>query len=316
MDTGEPAPPEELDSAGAGKTLSEAEQLAEQGYRALLGVASAPAHQALELCGGAIELFRRAIEAAGDDQEQRILARQGLAAAYSQLGHQQRYQSEHKAAITSLSEALKINPTLSEDYFYRAQSALKLGDEQAARKDFTEYLRRGEDDYLRQVAREQNAALVLKAEDNTAKAGHWQQEGMRLNAEAANAMHPRGEEEPAPARAVALYNKALDAFNKARESNPKEMMTQIGLITALSEQAECYLQMEEYDLAIDNYNRAYALRPLAQYIFKRGEAYRAGGYTAQARADFERYLKEGNDRSLKIQAKNYLEEKPRPEVEV
>lgn len=313
----DPASPKETAAADAGQSASqsETEKLCDQAYRQLQSVAGAQTSvQAIEGCQLAIEIFRQAQEAAGDDTEQRHFARQGLASAYSQLGHQQRYTNNHPAAITNLTESLKLNPTLFDDYFYRAQSYLKTGDTQAARKDFTQYLRWGEDEYLRFVADEQNAALVLKAEDGATRAAHWQQEGMRLNAEAATLMHPRGDARPEPARAVALFNKALDALAKALEAKPKDVMTQIALISALSEQANCYLEMSEYDLAIDNYNRAYNIRPLAQYIFKRGEAYRAGGHIEPARADFERYLKEGNEQALKQQAKQYLEEKPKKAV--
>lgn len=320
MNFNDPATPKDATAdAGESAPQSEVEKLSDQAYRQLqgAGVASHPA-EAIAECNKAIELFRQALEAAGDDLDQHRLVRQGLASAYSQLGHQHRYANNYTAAILAFSESLKLNPAQSDDYFYRAQSYLKMGNEQAARRDFTEYLRRGEDDYLRFVAREQSAALVPKAADGGAQSAHWQQEGMRLNAEAANFMNPRGDAPPNPDRAVALYNKALDAFAKAFDAKPKDMMTQIAMISALSEQANCYLLMNEYDLAIDNYNRAYSVRPLPQYIFKRGEAYRTAGHLEQSRADFERYLKEGNDQALKRQAKQYLEEKrkqPSPEAE-
>ncbi|MEI6044695.1 MAG: hypothetical protein WCS37_10100 [Chloroflexota bacterium] len=318
MESDEPSKPEGVTPEGEIQAVSEAERLVEQGYRTLVGVAGVHAEtEAFELCQTAIEIFRSALEAAGDDLGQRAMVKQGLAAAYSQLGHQQRYIGNHVAAITALTEALRFNPTLSEDYYYRAQSQLKAGDEQAARKDFTEYLRRGEDDYLRNQAKEQIATLALKAEDGTIRAKHWQDEGIRLNTEASSAMLPRGEALPEPARAAALYNKAQEALGKARELNPKDPLTKYALLAALSQQAECYLAMNEYDLAIDNYSRAYAVQPLLQHLFSRGEAYRAAGHLEQARADFEQYLMEGNDSALKLQAKTYLEEKPKqPALEV
>lgn len=314
METGNIALPE-ANSAAAAAELSPVERLCEQGYQQLMKVAGAQTSaQAVELCNLALASFRQASELAGDDSEARRAARLGTVAAYSQLGHQYRYTANHAAAVKALSEAISLNSAQADDYFYRAQSYLKLGDVPAARQDFIEYLRRGEDEYLKQVAREQNAALVLNSDDGKAQAKHWQEEGIRLNAEAANFMQPRGEAKPDPARAVATYNKALDELAKALKVNPKEMMSQIATITALSEQASCYLEMEEYDLAIDNYSRIYAIRPLAQYVFKRGEVYRTAGHREQARADFELYLKQGNDRALKLQAQKYLEEKSRSEV--
>lgn len=289
--------------------ISEAEKLIEQGYQHLLTIAGTQNNrQAVDICKAAIGIFEQAM-AAGEEIEQKREARRGLAATYSQLGHQQRYAKNYPAAVAAFSEALKLNPTLADDYYYRARSFQKQGDEAAARRDFTEYLRRGEDDYLRSAAREQISSMTLKTGDNASQSAHWQQEGMRLTSEAGNVMHPRGDEAPNLPRAVAIYNKALDAFNRAVAADPKAMMAQIGLIGALSAQAECYTQMEEYDLAIDNYNRAFVVRPQPQYIFKRGEAYRAAGHQEQARADFERYIKEGNDRALKLQAQKYLEEK-------
>jgi tetratricopeptide (TPR) repeat protein len=312
MSFSDSASPENVDSTNPAeaKPLSEAERLTEQAYQQLQRAGLVPTTpQAIEACNAAITIFRQALEAAADDLEQRREARQGLALTYSQLAHQQRYAGDHSAAVAAFTEALKLNPAQADDYFYRAQSFLKLKNEAAALKDFTEYLRRGEDDYLRLVAKEQSGALALKSQDSTIHAAHWQKEGMRLNSEAENLMKPRGEQAPEPKRAVAIYNRALDAFNKALQANPKDMMSQLGLLTALSSQAECYFEMEEFDLVIDNYSRAYSVRPQSQYLFKRGEAYRAAGHTEQARLDFERYLKEGNDLSLKRQAKKYLDEK-------
>lgn len=319
MTPSNPALPEDKAASVSDQPVSEVELLCDQGYRQLQGVATAqtPA-QAVAICDQALENFQQALQIANDDLEQRRFVRQSLAAAYSQLGHQQRYANNHAAAIVALSEALKLSQALPDDFYYRARSQLKLGDEPAARADFTEYLRRGEDDYLNSVARQQIAALVFKSGDTKAKAGQFQQEGVRLNAEAASAMQPRGDAPPEPFRAVALYNRALAAFDNALQADSNDMMTRISLISALSQQADCYLQMNEYDLAVENFNRAYAIHPLIKYIFRRGEAYRAGGYIEQARADFARYLKEGNDATLKLQAKQYLEEKPKqassPEV--
>lgn len=266
--------------------------------------------EAIIFCTQALDLYRRAREKANDNAELEQQTRLGLGKIYSQRGHQQRYAHKHAEAVLDLTQALKLNPAFSDDYYYRALSHLKTGDGKAAKNDFTEYLKRGDDEYLRYAAREHLETLVPKKEDAKANLEYWRNQGTHFNSEATDAIHPRGEAQPDYSVAISYYNKAIEAFNKAIEASPTDMMAKLGLLTAFKDQAQCYRQIAEYDLAIEDYNRAMEVKANPQYIFERGETYRAAGHTDLARTDFEQYLKSGPNSSLKQQAQKYLTEKP------
>jgi tetratricopeptide (TPR) repeat protein len=296
--------PENSDAAPeheAGRFLEEGEQF----LAACDQLYPAPA---IAQCDRALATFKRARELVGDDQELKRATRWAVATAYSQRGHQRRYARQHAEALTDLTEALALNPTLAEDYYYRALSYLAQGDQISARADLIEYLKRGENDFLRDVAKERLAGLVPDQADSKATLKHWYSEGVRLNTAASNAAHPPGDAaEPEWAKAVALYNRAITAFDRALEANPNDMLTKMGLLAALIEQAEGYRYMEEYDLALENYRRAQQVRPQSRHIFLQGETWLEIGNMAQAYAAFEDYLKQGNDPTLRAQAQKYLQ---------
>ncbi len=293
------------------QALAEARRWLEEGQQALEECSSLAPAQAIEQSDKALAAFKKARELAGDDPELGRAARLGVAAAYSQRGHQHRYAHNHAEALADLSQAIRLNPAGAEDYYYRALSYLAKGDQRLARNDFTEYLKRGESDYLRGVAREQLSALVPDKADSQASLSHWRNEGVRLNAEASSAANPRGEgeEKTAPewAKAVALYNKAIAAFDRALEANSKDVQTRIGLLAALNEQAEAYRQMGEYDLALENYNRARQVWPQPRQLFLRAETLWEAERKDLARAAFTEYLKQADDPSLRVQAEKYLQ---------
>ena len=293
----------------------EAQRLLEQGYAQLDGLLELPPAQALQQADQALAIFKRvreiAQELSEDEGQFRLAARRALAETYSQHGHQQRYLNNHADAVVDLSQGLRLNPDRAEDYYYRGLSYQAKGDLTQARKDLTEYLRRGELDVLRDRAKAYITALVPGKDDNQASLAHWKTEGMRLNTEASNFVNPRGaEEQPNWAAAAKTYNQAIEAFNHALEASSKDGMTRIGLIAALKEQAVAYRQMGEYDLALENYKRAEQLWPNSVYSFLKGETLTEAGHTALARAAFEQYLAEGDDRTLIAQAQKYLAAKP------
>ncbi len=286
--------------------LAEIQRLLEEGQAALDAATDLPSAQSLTRCDEALSFFKRARELAGDHPEMMRTTKLAVAAALSQRGHQHRYARDYSASLADLSQALRLNPDNAEDYYYRAMSYLAKGDTRLARTDLTEYLRRGTNDYLRDAARDRLSALVPgKDEPQGATTAHWRTEGMRLNSLAALAANPR-EGGPDWAKAVALYNKAIEAFNRGLETNSADMMTKLGLLAALTEQAEGYRQMEEYDLALENYDRAQAVRPNPRFIFLRAETLLQTGHKSLARQAFEEYLRVGDDPSLKAAAQKGL----------
>jgi tetratricopeptide (TPR) repeat protein len=106
--------------------------------------------------------------------------------------------------------------------------------------------------------------------------------------------------------AISFYNRALECFEKAREIAPKDMMNNVSYLAALKSQADCYIVIGEYDLAIQNLDKVIAQNPQAFEYFKRGEAYLNLGKKEAASADFNMYLKIGKDPEISDQARNYL----------
>jgi len=261
-------------------------------------------------CTEAVEKFRRGRELAGEDEELFKTFRRGLADAYSQRGHQQRYIKKFKEAAVDLSQALRLNSELYDDFYYRALTYLKLGEEKLARNDFTQFLRYSPDELLKEDAQIRLTAIAPK-NNSPEQANFLAKEGSRLNAEAANLMQPRESETANPDRAVALYNQALENFNKALELAPKDLLARMGLLATLAEQAACYFAIQEYDLAIENLSQALTIKPNPWHLFRRGEAYRMAGQTELAKADFNEYLKKGDNLELKEKATQYLSEKPK-----
>jgi tetratricopeptide (TPR) repeat protein len=267
---------------------------------------------AIELCNEALSVYKRAREAVAESEnpDLRRTATLGVAEAYSQRGHQYRYRHDHAEALADLSQALKLNPGKAEDYYYRALSYIIRNEAKQARTDFTEYLRRGENDWLRQQTKERQAKLAPGSEDKAAQITHWRNEGMRFNSEASSVAQPRDENaRPDWYRAIQLYNQAIEAFTRCLDANPNDAFTKMGMIAALREQAFAYRQVGESDLALDNYGRANKLRPDAEYSFLRGETLLEAGYLPMAKAAFEEYLLRGGALQNKAQAEKYLQMK-------
>lgn len=287
--------------------LQKAQQLLDEGYDVLDGTGGLEAASAIEECSRALELFKEARKLVGDDADLKVATRLGIAAALSQRGHQYRYARDHALALADLSQALRLNPDNALDYYYRALSYLAKGETRQAKTDFTAYLQRGDNEYLREVVRNRLAELVPGQEDAKASMTHWRNLGVRYNAEASNLLHPR-EAEAAPqwAAAAKTYNKAIEAFNRALEFSPKDAQTRFGLLAALSEQAASYREMEEYDLALENYNRAQQVWPQPRQIFYRAETLYQAGHTTLARAAFEEYVAQADDPALRAEAQRYL----------
>jgi tetratricopeptide (TPR) repeat protein len=285
-----------------------ARQLIEEGYRFLdeANVTLSP-RQAILNCEQALEKFKKARELAADDEELLNQARAGLADAYSQRGHQQRYARSHKEAVADLSLALRFNPDLTEDYYYRALSYLEIKDQKNARNDFLQYLRYGKIEFLKLEANKRLEELAPKG-DQVALAAHMSQEGARLSSEATGLMHPPEGITPDPDGAVALYNRALDSFRKALELSPKDFLARMGLLAALKSQTEGYVLIQEYDLAIQNLSDSLNIKPDPQVLFQRAEIYRLVGQTQPAAVDFEEFLRSGNDPELKEKAQTALAE--------
>jgi tetratricopeptide (TPR) repeat protein len=288
----------------------EALRLLEQGQEVLETAAGSAPEEALKLCDQALALFKRARELAVDDPQLNREARVAVATAYSQRGHQQRYSHNFAGSLADLSQGLRLNPANAEDYYYRALSYLGNGDTRQARTDLVEYLKRGENDFLREQARTRLADLAPGKDDPAAGALHWRNEGMRFNAEATKAAQPRGDDaKPDWFTAVRLYNQAITAFNKALELNPADRFTRIGLMTALKDQAEAYRKLDEYDLAVANFDRALEIQPETQFIFYKAETLFQAGHVELAKSIFQEYLVAGKDPGLRARAQSYLEAK-------
>ena len=264
---------------------------------------------AIPLCTEAIEQFKLMRKIAGEDDDLLHVWSLSIAEAFSQRGHQFRYAKNYKESLPDLSQAVRYNPDLVSDYYYRALSYQHLGDQKAVRNDLTQYLRYGKDDYLRTEAQSRLNALVPQ-NNAPVKVIHLGTEGARLASEASGLMNPGEGGLPNPDQAVYLYNQALVSFEKALELSPKDVLARAGKLTSLSEQAECYIAIQEYDLAIENYNQALELNANPRHLFRRGEVYRLAGQRELARRDFADYLKMGDDLDLKEQAKTLLAGKP------
>ncbi len=293
-------------ATGSQPEIEEARQLIQQGYDLLENTGSSRPAQALEYCDQALPLFKRARELVGADPDLGRTARLAIADCYSQRGHQQRYAGQYAESLADLSQSLRLNPANAEDYYYRGLSYLAKGDEKLARTDLTEYLKRGVIDYLRHRARSRLAELSPGQDDAKAALSHWNSIGVRLNAEATELMQPRDEAEPQWAGAAALFNKALENFNKSLDISKGDMMTRLSMRTALQDQAECYLNMNEYDLALENYTRLLEIFPEPRYIFLRGETLLQAGHTNLAHTAFEEFLAKGTDPEMRTQARLYL----------
>jgi len=289
--------------------------LLERAEEAYLSVVTAKtAQEAVLICSEALALYRQAQEQAASNPALLQQARVGLAKVYSQRGHQQRYAAKHAEAIKDLAQALELEPQLTDDYYYRALSYLKIGNQAAARRDFSEYIKRGEDEYLKRAAWEQRERLMPPKAEAVATLEQWRNQGTHFNGEASNALHPSGEDAPDYAAAIALYNKAIEAFDKALGVTPDDKFSKIYKLAALKGQAQCYSQIAEYDLAIADYSQVIQMQPTPQHLFERGEAYRVAGQNGLAHADFEQATKNGPGLSAvnRQQAQKYLTEKPKP----
>ena len=112
--------------------------------------------------------------------------------------------------------------------------------------------------------------------------------------------------------AVRLYNQAIAAFNRSQELNPEDRMVRFGLITSLKDQAEAYRQLEEYDLAITNYELALEIQPNnGQYLFLKAETLSEAGHTDLAKGIFQEIATTTKDPGLKARAQAQLAAKPR-----
>lgn len=292
----------------------EAQRLLDQGQEALETAAGLAPDEAIKLCNQALELFKKARELAVDEPLLQREAKISVAAAFSQRGHQHRYNRNFAGSLADLSQGLRLNPANAEDYYYRALSYLGNNDPRLARTDLIEYLKRGENDFLREQARHRLTELAPGKDDPKAGSLHWRNEGMRLNAEASKATQPRGEGVPPDwLGAVRLYNQAIEAFNRSMELNPDDKFIGIGLITALKDQADAYRQLDEYDLAVANYDRALEIQPNnGTYLFFKAETLFDAGHVELAKGIFQDYLKNGKDPGLKARAQNYLAARPKP----
>jgi tetratricopeptide (TPR) repeat protein len=261
--------------------------------------------EAVRLCSDALVLFQQVVSQALEDATLYQQARLGLAKTYSQRGHQQRYAHNHAEAIADLGQALELSLNLVDDYYYRALSYLKVGNTEAAKRDLSQYIKVGDDDYLRRSASQRRELLTPKKEPDKAKLEQWRTQGTHLNTEAASAEMSENYQ-----GAVALYNQAISAFNQALEVAPNDMLTTISLLAALKGQAQCYSRLSEYDLAIADYNRLLQLKAQPQYVFERGEIYYSAGHKDLAKADFQEYLGQTKHKAFREQAQKYLEDKP------
>lgn len=284
------------------------QRLIDLGYEAIEAALEMPPEEAIRLCGQALDLFKRARELAVDDLPLQREARMAVAAAFSQRGHHYRYHRNFAGSLADLSQGLSLNPANAVDYYYRALSYLRNNNPRQARTDLIEYLKRGEDEFLRGQAHARMAELVPGKDDPQAGALHYRNEGMRLNSEAGNAVQRRTEDDrPDWMGAVRLYNQAIQAFNRSQELDPQDKLARIGLITALKDQAEAYRQLEEYDLAITNYELALEIQPNnGQYLFYKAETLLQAGHTDLAKSIFQEYLSTGKDPGLKARAQAYL----------
>ncbi len=298
---------DQIINLGLNEEAQEAQRLLDQGQEALETAASVGPDEAIKLCDQALALFKRARELAVEDPLLNREARVAVATAYSQRGHQQRYTSNFAGSLADLSQGLRLNPTNAEDYYYRALSYLGNGDPRQARTDLIEYLKRGENDFLREQARHRLTELAPGKDDPLASSLHWRNEGMRFNAEASQASQPRGEDaKPNWLTAVRLYNQAIEAFNKSMELNSADKIIRIGLMTSLKDQAEAYRQLDEYDLAVANYDRALELQPGSQHLFFKAETLFQSGHVELAKTIFQEYVSTGKDPGLKSRAQSYI----------
>ena len=289
----------------------EAQRLLDQGQEALEKAIELPPEEAITLCGQALELFKQARELAVEDVQLKRGARLAVATAFSQRGHHYRYNRNYAGSLADLSQSLSLNPANAEDYYYRAMSYLRNSNSRQARIDLIEYLKRGENEYLRDQARARLAELAPGKDDPLAGSLHYRNEGMRLNSEAAKAAQQRTDEDrPDWLGSVRLYNQAIEAFNRSHELNPEDKLARIGLMTALKDQAEAYRQLEEYDLAVANYDRALEIQPASQYLFYKAETLLQAGHADLAKSIFQDYITTGKDPGLKARAQSYLASKP------
>jgi tetratricopeptide (TPR) repeat protein len=302
---------QELEALELNEEAQEALRLLEQGQADLETAAGVTPEEALKLCDQALALFKQARELAVEHPRLNREARVAVATAYSQRGHQQRYNRNFAGSLADLTQGLRLNPTNAEDYYYRALSHLGNGDPRQARLDLVEYLKRGENDYLREQARHRLTELAPGKDDPIAGSLHWRNEGMRLNGNASEAIQPRGEgAKPDWLTAVRLYNQAIEAFNRALELNPADRIIRIGLMTALKDQAEAYRQLDEYDLALANYDRALETQPDTRFIFFKAETLFQAGHIELAKTIFQEYLAVGKDPGLRARTQSYLTARP------
>jgi tetratricopeptide (TPR) repeat protein len=300
------------DRDAAGNT-QQAQRLLDQGFETIEAAAELPPEEAIRLCGQALDMFKRARELAVDDLPLQREARLAVATAFSQRGHHYRFDRNFAGSLADLSQGLSLNPANAVDYYYRAMSYLRNNNPRQARTDLIEYLKRGEDEYLRDQAHAHIAELAPGKEDPQAGSLHFRNTGMRLNSEASNAAQRRTEDDrPDWLGAVRLYNQAIAAFNRSQELNPEDKLARIGLITALKEQAEAYRQLEEYDLAITNYELALEIQPNnGQYLFLKAETLLQAGHTDLAKALFRDIEATTKDPGLKGRAQAQLAAKPK-----
>src|SRR5689334_5701160 len=98
----------------------EAQRLLDQGQDALETAAGLAPDEAIKMCNNALDLFKKAREVAVDEPQLQREAKLGVAAAFSQRGHQHRYNRNFAGSLADLSQGLRLNPANAEDYYYRA----------------------------------------------------------------------------------------------------------------------------------------------------------------------------------------------------
>src|SRR5690349_17125072 len=84
-------------------------RMLDQGQDALETAAGLAPDEAIRMCNKAIDLFKKARELAVDEPQLQREAKIGVAAAFSQRGHQHRYNRNFAGSLADLSQGLRLN---------------------------------------------------------------------------------------------------------------------------------------------------------------------------------------------------------------
>ncbi len=241
---------------------------------------------------GLLAWEKKQFDRAADDLRQAVRLKPGEYVGHVNLARVLADAKDLDGAVASMGEALQRKPDLAELYRTRAKMHLERHDRKAARNDLSEAIRLG-----------------LKEGPSPALAEDYQERALLLHAEIKPEASAKG---PLLAAAAADCDAALEIkFDLPlvwalkgeillHQGRPREALAAFDRYLTLEkapavkvfhQRARAWAELKEFVRVPEEYTRALAVRPSADLLAARGQAYLVNDAVVLARHDFEEALK-------------------------